>query len=500
MASAVAVAAVALLPIVYLVERAWSRGAGAVADEIFQEGTFELVLRSVVLAAAVTGACVVMGVLAAYLVTRTDLPGRRVWRVALALPLAVPSYVAAFAWVSARPSMHGLGGASLVLILTSYPYVYLTVLAALSRSDPAQEEVARSLGYSPRAVFVRVTLRQVRPAITTGALLVALYVLSDFGAVGIMRYEAFTWVIYGAYNAGFNPVRAAVLSLVLLALALVLVGGELPTRGRATSPVGSGVARGSEPARLGRWNWLATGFVVAVAAAALAFPMASLARWLVRSVGDDVDFGAVASALGASLRFSIAAAILTTVAAIPVGVLAARFRTRTAVVVERSAYVAHALPGIVIAVAMVFVGVRLMRPVYQETPLLLLAYAVLFLPLAVGAVRTAIEQTPIGMEEVARSLGRSPVGAFMAVTARLASPGVAAGAALVFLATMKELPATLLLHPTGVDTLAMGLWQRTTVSDFGGAAPYGAALVLFAAAPTAVLGWWSGRIGDFANR
>ncbi len=491
----------ALLPIAYLAERAWSRGARGVTQEIFQASTYALVVRSVTLTIVVTVLCTVLGVAAGYLVTRTDLPLRRAWGVVLALPLAIPSYVAAYVWVSARPSLHGFPGAVLVLVLTSYPYVLLTVVAALTRLDPAHEEVARSLGLSSFAVFRRVTVREVRPAITAGALLVALYVLSDFGAVATMRYESFTWVIYGAYNAGFNPVRAAVLSLVLLALALVVVALELPMRGDGTAArIGSGLARRTPGIALGRSGIPATAFLVTLFAAALAFPAVTMARWLQRGLDANVDLGGLARALSASLRVSVAAAALTTAAAVPIAVLAARYRTRTSMVIERSTYVAHALPGIVIAVSMVFVGIRLLRPVYQETPLLVLTYGVLFLPLAVGSIRAAVEQASVRAEEVARSLGRSPLRAFFSVTARLAAPGVAAGAGLVFLASMKELPATLLLHPSGMQTLSMGLWQRTGVSDFAGAAPFGAALVLFAAVPTAVLGWWSGRVGDLADR
>ncbi len=469
-------------------------------DETFTASTRSLVARSVILTVLVTVACVVLGVTAAFVVSRTNLPGRGVWRVALALPLAMPSYVAAFAWLSMWPSLEGLGGAAIVLTFTSYPYVFLTVLAALSRLDPAQEEVARSLGYAPRSVFLHVTLRQIRPAITTGALLAALYVLSDFGAVGIMRYEAFTWVIYGAYNAGFNPVRAAVLSTVLVVLALGLVAGESKLGGSRPAPVGAAVRRVAHPHRLGGWTVPAAGFVATVLLGALGLPLASILRWLNRSVDTDFDLGDLMTSLGASLRLALLAALATTLIAAPVGVLAARYRSKTARVIERSTYIAHALPGIVIALSMVFVGVRLLQPIYQETPLLVMTYGVLFLPLAVGAIRTAVEQSPVRLEEVARTLGRSPIAAFATVTARLAAPGVATGAGLVFLAVMKELPATLLLHPTGMDTLAMRLWQETGVSDFGAAAPYAVALVVFAAVPTAALGWWSGRIGDVASR
>lgn len=493
-------AVVALLPIPYLLDRARSQGLGEVRDEILQRRTFDLVVRSLTLTVVVTVLCTVIGVAAAITVTRVDVPFRRFWRVALALPLAVPSYLAAFAWVSARPSLAGFHGATLVLVLTSYPYVFLPTLAALMRVDPAHEEVARSLGRRPLSVLWRVTLPQIRPAIAAGALLVALYVLSDFGAVALMRYEVFTFVIYGAYNAGFNPARAAILALVLLAVAGMLVSGEAFARGRADiARIGGGAPRPHTLSSPGRWRHAVALFPASVFALAIGFPIFSISRWLARGVDRDVDMGPLVDALWASLRLAILTALATTVLAIPVGVLAARHRSRLSAMIERSTYVAHALPGIVVAISMVYVGVTLLQSWYQKTPLLILAYCVLFLPLAVGSVRTAVEQCPPRHEEVARSLGLRPLMAFLRVTVPAASPGVAAGAALVFLASMKELPVTLLLHPTGMQTLATGLWQRTGVSDYGGAAPYAAALILFAAVPTAFLGWWSGKLSDAAR-
>ncbi len=490
-------AVVALLPIPYLFDRARSQGMEKVRDEIFQQRTLDLVVRSLTLTVVVTVLSTVLGVLAAVIVTRFDVPLRRFWQVVLALPLAVPTYVAGFAWVSARPSLAGFHGATLVLVLSCYPYVLLPTVAALVRIDPAQEEVARSLGHRPLSVLWRVTLPQVRPAIAAGGLLVALYVLSDFGAVALMRYEVFTWVIYGAYNAGFNPARAAILALVLLAVAGVVVGAEAAARGRADiARVGGGSARPHTLLAIGRWRHLLAVVPATVFGASIGFPVVSVTRWLLRSAERDIDMGALTGALWASLRLSLLSALITTVLALPVGVLAARHRSRLTASIERSTYVAHALPGIVIAISMVYVGVTLLQEWYQKTPLLVLAYAVLFLPLAVGSVRAAVEQSPVRHEEVARSLGLRPLRAFVRVTVPAAAPGVGAGAALVFLATMKELPTTLLLHPTGMRTLATGLWQRTGVSDFGGAAPYAAALVVFAAVPTAFLGWWSGRLSD----
>ena len=498
-AAAALVVAATLLPLWYLGDRALDRGVSFVVDELAQQRTLALVGRSLLLVLVVTGACVVLGTAFAVLVMRTDLPHRRWLGVALALPLAMPSYLLAFLWQSTVPQVAGFWGACFVLVLVSYPYVLLPAMAALRRVDPAHEEVARSLGHGGWAVLFRVTLRQARAAVAAGALLVALYVLSDFGAVAAMRFEAFTWVIYGAYRSGFNPARAAVLALVLLVLAVVLVVAESRARGRASAyRVGGGAPRPAPVNRLGRWWWAAVTVPVVVLAAAIGWPLVALSRWLV-AAGTRWDGGEFADALGATVWLSVLGAVVCVLAALPVGVLAARYRTRTARVLEGAAYVAHGLPGIVIAIAMVSVGVLALRPIYQREPLLILAYVVLLVPLAIGSIRSAVEAAPTRLEEVARSLGRPPLRAFLGVTGRGAAPAVAAGGALVLLTCMKELPVTLLLRPTGTDTLATRLWNYSTVSDYAAAAPYAAALVLFASIPTALLGMWSAKTSEGAS-
>jgi iron(III) transport system permease protein len=439
---------------------------------------------------------VVLGAGFAVLVTRTDLPGRRTLRVVLTLALAMPSYLLAFLWVSVAPQFSGFWGAAMVLVLVSYPYVLLTTAAALTRTDPAQEEVARSLGMSAVAVLFRVTLRKVRAAIAAGALLVALYVLSDFGAVAAMRYEAFTWVIYGAYRSGYNPSRAAVLSLVLAVFAVMLVVAESRARGTAAAyRVGGGANRPSPLIRLGAWRPVCLAVALAVIAAALVVPLVALADWLI-AAGGQLDLADWFAALTSTVWLSVAAAAVCTVAALPIGLLVSRYRSRGTRLLEAASYVSHGLPGVVIAIAMVSVGVLVLQPFYQREPLLIMAYAVLFVPLAIGSVRAALEAAPPRLEEVARSLGRTPARAFAGVTGRVAAPGIAAGTALVLLSCMKELPVTLLLHPTGTDTLATRLWAYTSISDYASAAPYAAALVVFAAVPTAALSAWSTRIGE----
>ncbi len=487
---ALAAAGVALLPLVYLCVRSLDRGVPELIDLLWRERTLRLALRSLGLAAAVTLASLVIGISLAWLTIRTRLPGRRAWAVLAALPLAVPSYVAAYAWVAAFPRIPPFVGSVFVLTLCCYPYVFLPVAATLGRTDPALEEVARSLGKSRLATFFAVTLRQVRPAAAVGGLLVALYVLSDFGAVAILRFDVFTRVIYTSYRSSFDGTAAAALGLVLVAITLAIVWAEGRSRGRAAQArVGSGAARQYRPLAMGR---AATGgalvWAAAVAAFALGFPIGSLTYWLVDGGTAALDAGALGQAAVSTVTVSALGALLTTALAIPVGVMAARFRSRGTRALEQASYAGHALPGIVVGLSLVFFGVRYAYPIYQRTPLLVLAYAVLFLPAAVGAVRASVAQSPPVLEEVARSLGRSPARVLRDITLPLAGPGVAAGAALVFLTCMKELPATLLLRPTGLETLATELWAETEVGAYAAAAPYATLLVLLAALPTFLLG------------
>ncbi|MEV1078759.1 iron ABC transporter permease [Streptomyces sp. NPDC050211] len=482
-------AAFALLPLVYLCVRALERGPGYAWSIVTTERAAQLLGRSIALAAVVVAACLVLGVSLAWLTTRTNLPWARGWAVLVTLPLAVPSYVAAFAWLSAAPHLAGFTGSALSLTLVSFPYVHLPVAAALRRTDPAQEEAARSLGLGPLRTFWRVTLPQLRPAAAGGAVLVALYVFSDFGAVSLMRYDTFTRGIYTSYRASFDRTPAAALSVVLVVLTVALVAAEARTRGRAGyARTGTGTARPADPAPLGKWLVPSLSWCGAVTAAAIAFPLATLGYWLFVGNSATWDPARLTETATATLGVAAAGAALTTLLALPIGVIAARHRGRAAHLLEQAAYAGHALPGITIALSLVFFAVRYAHPLYQELPLLVGAYAVLFLPVAVAATRAAVLQAPPGLEDVARSLGRGPWRVLREVTVPLAAPGVAAGAALTFVVCMKELPATLLLRPTGMDTLATRLWTETGTASYAAAAPYAAALILLAAIPSYLLG------------
>jgi iron(III) transport system permease protein len=239
--------------------------------------TLEQLRNTLVLAVTVTGTAVAIGVPLAWLTVRTDLPARRFFTIVTALPLAVPTYVGGFAYVAFLgprgmvqgwleplgveriPSIYGFWGAWLVLSLFTYPYVLLTVRAALRRLDPTPEEVSRTLGHGPWSTFRQVVLPQLRPSITAGGLLVALYTLSDFGAVSLLRYDSFTTAIYVQYRASLDRSAAAVLGLMLVAITAVVLVAELRSRNRTPlHRLHAGGGRAGRTLHLGRWRWPAT--------------------------------------------------------------------------------------------------------------------------------------------------------------------------------------------------------------------------------------------------
>ena len=478
---------IVLVPIVYIAIRATDRGWDPVRSTLWRARTFELLGRSVWLGVVVTAATAVIGVGTAWLVARTDVPGRDVWRVALAVPLALPSYVAAWAWIGWNHDLAGFRGAAIVLITISYPYVYLPVLAAFRRADPTLAEVARSCGRGPLRVFVTITLRQVAIAILGGSILVMLYVLSEFGAVSIMRYETLTNVIYQSYRASFDRTPAAVLGCVLVGVTIVplLLAVRFSDRERVAK-VGTGAVRQAPTVRLGWFRWPAFGALLALLGVALGVPAWNLVRWTRRGSSRAV-WGDVLDAAGTTLWLGLLAAAVTVLVAFPVGVLSGHYPGRFSRSVTTVAYAGYALPGIVVALSLVFFGVRYATPVYQRTPMLIGAYVVIFLSLAIGAIHASVAQAPPVLDDVARSLGDSQWRVWRRVTLPLAAPGVGAAAALVCIAVMKELPATLLLRPIGTDTLATRLWSLTDAAHYAAAAPYAATLVLVAAIPTALL-------------
>jgi iron(III) transport system permease protein len=495
---ALAAAVAVLLPVAYLIVRA--AGASGEAWAILDLRTARLVLDTMLLVAAVVAASIVISVPLAWLVVRTDLPLRAFWGVAVALPLVIPSYVAALALLGALgprgllqgalegpfgverlPEIYGFPGALIALTLSTYPYVYLLVTAGLRDLDPALEDAARALGRPPWRVFLSVTLPGLRPSIAAGGLLVALYTLADFGAVSLMQYPALTRAVYLQYQGLFDRDPAAVLGLVLVVLTFAVLLAESWARTRArlhrSAP---GSSRQPGRVRLERWRWAGLAYCGGVVLLFLALPIGVLVHWAWQgiSLGRPVDL-LWQAALNSVLASSLAAAVAV-VAAVPVAVLAQRHRRAWTVAIERLCFAGNALPGIVIALSLVFFAARY-GWLYQTLALLVFAYVVRFLPEAVAATGAALRLVDPKIEEAARGLGRRDLGVLVRVTVPLARSGVLVGGALVFLSVMKELPATLLLRPIGFETLATEIWQETNVAAYSDAAPAALLLILVSA-------------------
>lgn len=445
--------------------------------------------NSLLLVSTVTISCLILGVLTAWVLgcTRVRHPG--FWTVMAVLPLAVPSYVAALGWVIAGSGVRGFFPAWLILTAVSTPYVTLTTLAALRRADQALIDVARTAGYSPIKALRIGLLPQILPAAIAGGLLAALYTISDFGAVAMLRYPVFTFAIHRQYNSFLGRDLAAVMSLILVVVVLLIIWGERFARGRGqrwntASGVQRPLVRVALPLTIAIPLWTVVAAPVVVG---LIVPVGTLVHRLF-DLGSrwPLDWSRLFDAGLVTLGVALAGGGLALLLALPIGVLAARFQGRTVAGIESVGYTGLGLPGIVVGLSLVFAANRAVPSLYQTTILLAFAYAVMFMPKALGAVRTSVETVPPALPQVARTLGRTPVQA-SGVTMRLASPGITAGLLLVIVTVMKELPATLMLHPTGMETLAMMVWSRTQLGAHAAASPYAVAIIVLASIPTILL-------------
>ncbi|MGW7002073.1 ABC transporter permease [Streptomyces sp. NPDC054933] len=470
------VALVVACPLVFIGLQAGRSGWGTAGRLLERPLVGTLLWHTVSLTVAVTAVALGLGFSAAYLVERTDLPGRRAWTVALAMPLAVPEFVHGYCWVSLFPSVQGYWGAVLVMSSSLYPLVFLPVAATLRRSDAAAEEVARSLGRGRLATLWRVTLPQTRPALAGGALLVSLYLLGEYGAFAMLRFTTFATAIYTQYETAFDTESASILTLVLVALALLVVSVDAKAARRGRVVREGTTARPCAPQPLGRWKAPAMAGLAGVIGATLGVPVYALVYWTMRGNSSTLPSTSILSATVATLGYALAAAGIATAAAVPVALYAWRRATRLARAVERAVYLTRALPGIAVALAVVFFAIRYAQPLYQQPPLLIAGYAVLFFPLALTAVRASLAHVPHGVEDAARSLGVRPLAVLARVTLPLILPGLGAAFAMVALTASTELTATLLLRPTGTETLATQFWIYTTDLAWGAAAPYAAVM------------------------
>ena len=499
LASAAIGAALVLLPLAVTVLEATGVAGSEAVSLLWRPLVGELLLNTIGLVLASVVVTSLVGVTCAWLVERTDLPGRRLFAVLAAVPLAIPPFITSYAWVSLSSNLQDFAGALVVVGSAYMPLVYLPVAAALRGMDPAIEESGRVLGLSPWRCFIRLVLPQLQPALLGGMLLVALNVLVEFGAFALLRYRTFTTQLYAQYRTGLTGPSSALLATVLILLCLLCLALELKVRGGSTyASLTRGARRSPSRYHLG-WTVLpALLFFVALAIATLGVPLGMIVFWLTQhnsaaTSAAGVSWPLLLQATAGSLSLALAGAALTLLLALPLGFLSVRYPGRAATVLERIAYLGQGVPGIVVALALVTLAINLLQPLYQSAPLLVVAYAILFLPLALVSVRAAFAQAQSRLEDAGRVLGLGPIAVARRIVLPLAAPGLGAAGALVFVAIVTELTTTLLLSPIGTQTLATQVWADTTTLAFAAAAPYAAIMVALSLISTWVLARRFGR-------
>lgn len=493
--ASVLIACMFAFPAVYLVWRNISTDADPLAL-LGSSRTLEPLWRTLKLAVSVSVSAGLIGTALAWVTMRTDLPLRRLWRTLLPLPLVFPTFIGAAAFIrtlnpgglandafaaiglNETPELRGFFGAWLVLTLFTYPYVYLPVSARLQRLPGSLEESARVLGDTAAQAFRRIVMPQIAGALAAGTLLVFLYTISDFGAVQLMRYDTLTRAIETNYLA--QPGVAFALSLMLLILAVVVVGGERMLGRRTANQVSS---RSTRPViySLGRWRPAVTAMVVFLAALSVGAPLVALVDWasdgLLRASRNDrpltIDSEKVWEAAVNTLESSVFAAIAAVVAVLPIAFLVGRYRSRVGATTHAIVIATFALPGILIALALRFWTLRSGFAgdlLFDSKALLIFAYVVRFGSLAMGITLVAVQTVPDRFHDVASTLGAARLRRLRTIDLPLMAPGLLAAVGLVLLSTMKELPISLIIAPLGYPTLTtriFGSFEDAFVAEAG---------------------------------
>jgi iron(III) transport system permease protein len=503
---ALASAGLILLPLAYVASNALSADS-AVWSRLWTTRIPELVANTVQLAAAVAAMALVLGVSTAWLVTRLDFPGRRIWEGVLVLPLAMPTYVLAYVysyllgfggpaeglwqWIAGPQarlfSPHSFLGAAVVMTLDTFPFVYLLSRSALLNMNVSFEEVSRASGVSRLATFWRVTLPLMRPSIAAGVALVILYVVSDFGAVSLLRYQTLTYAVFQQMTSRSDNTAASILSLLLVGLALLFLVTERWFRHRSRFYQTAGRYRSPERRRLGWLGTLSvTGYLGFVVATSFALPASLLVTWSLASEAQATLDSRFYGFFWNSAFLSACAASAGVLIGLPLAYLANRRPTWLNVGCLQAAYAGYVLPGPVAALAVLVLFLNVAPFVYGSVLILIVAYVIHFLPAGLQSLEPALQQITPNLEEVSRTLGLSVRQTWQRVTLPLVRNGFVVAWVLIFLQTMKELPATLLLRPVGFDTLAIRVWMEASEEYYHLAAP-SALLIVLLGLPTLAL-------------
>ena len=528
--AALGLAALALLPPLALAVSAGSGSPGLWAHltaHVLPRAT----LTTLLLLGGVGALVAVIGTGCAWLVTAYAFPGSRVLSWALLLPLAVPTYIAAYAYLDLMhplgapqtllrallgiddprglrlPDVRSLGGAIVLLGFVLYPYVYLSTRAMFVTQAANLLEAARSLGAGPLSVFLRIALPLARPAIAVGMVLALLETLNDIGASEFLGVQTLTVSIYTTWITRSDLPGAAQISLAMLSVVALLVFVERVSRGRQRY-TSQGRSRPLVAKRLGPVAGLAALAVTALPlVVGFVLPVGHLVHQTWRRLEET---GGVSVMLVESLQNTLLVSVLTTAAVLACALVLAwtqrlaqlRGEGRAESAALRLASIGYAIPGTVLAIGLLaplgWIDARTSQVLsgFGHAPrlwvmgtlfALVLACALRFLGIAAGNLEAGFSRIPHSLDQAARSLGSRPLRVLTSIGLPLLRPALATGALLVFVDTMKELPATLMLRPIGFETLATWLYADAARGAYEEGAIAALLIVLAGLLPVIVL-------------
>lgn len=476
----VLISAPLFLPFFYIIDKSLSVGAKRAFELIWRPRVLELLSNTLTLMVTVTAIAIVLGLVSALILQKYDFVFKKFFTTAMSLPLAIPAFISCFTWISLTFKMSGFFGASIILSLAYFPLAFLPIAATLKRIDYSFYEVSASLGRMPSFTFFRVILPQLKPAIGSALLLIAFHILVEFGAVTILNYETFTTAIFAEYEVNFSNATAALLSGILLIICFVIVLFEM--KFSALSSMITSKKGVLKPFPVKKASFATQVFILiffcAIFILSIGVPFAMLVYWSFIGTSFEFQVGKLFEATIGSLGLSFIGAFFILACAYPLTWALVRYRSRLTILADRLPFVLHALPSIIIALSLVYFTINYASPLYQTFFMLLIAYLMLFLPMAQSTLKTSFEQLNPNIQNVGASLGRGKFFIFKTLIFKMIAPGLGGAFALVFLNLMKELTSTLLLLPHDMSTLSVEVWQSTSDAKYALAAPYAFALVL----------------------
>ncbi|HCG90458.1 MAG TPA: iron ABC transporter permease [Dehalococcoidia bacterium] len=500
------IVAALLAPLIYLVVRSLSSGLN-IMPLISNQYLWQSLRNTMYLIVTVSVCSLGLALPCAWIATRSNIPFRQVWAVLFALPLVIPTYVGGLIVVSflgprgllqkwfeflfeieRLPSIYGLSGATFTLTIFSYPYVYLSVRSGFLKLDRSLEEVAVSMGLNKLQTFMRVTLRQLWPAILSGVLLVSLYVLSDFGAVSLLKYRTFSWSIFIQYESVMDRNMAAVYSTILMVTALVLTLGEgfLQKKARyhlVGSTPNNPISANKEKVA----NLVSLTFSGLIVFLSMVGPIAILCYWVIRGWLRSEILYIPWERMFNSVYLSLIASVVIVIVALPLSMYVTQYRGLLSKIIRQIVPIGFGLPGIAVALALVFFAANWLPWIYQTLPVLIFAYVILFISPAFGILTNSLMHISPSLAEASKSLGRSSSYTFFKITMPLLIPGITSAMAMVFLLVMKELPATLILSPLGFSNLATSSWSYAIEAFFAKSSLYSLFIILISSVPLTYL-------------